>query len=36
MQEFRNGKLTQYLGLFEKYFKEHIGSEGFIVGHKVA
>lgn len=32
--EYREGKLKQLLGLFEKYFKEHVGKEGFVVGNK--
>jgi glutathione S-transferase len=35
LQEYRKGKLTQYLGLFEKYFKQHVGTEGFVVGNKL-
>jgi glutathione S-transferase len=35
LQEYRKGKLTQYLGLFEKYFKQHVGTEGYVVGNKL-
>ena len=35
LKEFKEGKMTRYMDLFEKYFEKNLTPEGFIVGKQV-